>query len=93
VKPSTVARIRLKHGRWRRYHQERIAEVEPGYLTIPQLAKRLGVSKMRLYRQLRAGALSADTDSRTGYLIVPDDPGVIEQLENALTTTTPTRSA
>jgi hypothetical protein len=44
VLPSTVQTIRLKHGLMQRDHQSHPRR-KAGYLTIPQLAQRLGVSK------------------------------------------------
>src|SRR4029453_7088387 len=48
VLPSTVQTIRLKHGLMQRDHQSHPRR-KAGYLTIPQLAQRLGVSKYWLH--------------------------------------------
>ena len=79
VLPSTVQTIRLKHGLMQRDHQSHPRR-KAGYLTIPQLAQRLGVSKYWLHDRIQNGHIQIVKDATTGVYLFPDHPTTLEQL-------------
>jgi hypothetical protein len=80
VLPSTVKTIRLKHGLMQQRHQSHPRHVA-GYLTVPQLARRLGVSPHWLYDRLANGRIQLEKDPTTGLYLFPDHPTTVEQLQ------------
>ena len=80
VLPSTVRTIRLKHGRMQQRHQSHPRQVA-GYLTVPQLARRLGVSPHWLYDRLANGRIQLAKDPATGLYLFPDQPTTVEYLQ------------
>ena len=80
VLPSTVRTIRLKHGRMQQRHQSHPRRVA-GYLTVPQLARRLGVSPHWLYDRLANGRIQLAKDPATGLYLFPDEPMTLEHLQ------------
>ena len=83
VLPSTVRTIRLKHGRMQQRHQSHPRHVA-GYLTVPQLARRLGVSPHWLYDRLANGRIQLGKNSTTGLYLFPDQPTTVEHLQQLL---------
>ena len=83
VLPSTVRTIRLKHGRMQQRHQSHPRHVA-GYLTVPQLARRLGVSPHWLYDRLANGRIQLGKDPTTGLYLFPDQPTTVEHLQQLL---------
>ena len=83
VLPSTVRTIRLKHGRMQQRHQSHPRQVA-GYLTVPQLARRLGVSPHWLYDRLANGRIQLGKDPATGLYLFPDQPTMVEHLQQLL---------
>jgi len=80
VLPSTVRTIRLKHGLMQQRHQSHPRHVA-GSLTVPQLARRLGVSPHWLYDRLANGQIQLAKDPATGLYLFPDQPTTVEHLE------------
>jgi DNA invertase Pin-like site-specific DNA recombinase len=80
VLPSTVRTIRLKHGLLQQRHQSHPRHVA-GYLTVPQLARRLGVAPHWLYDRLANGRIQLAKDPTTGLYLFPDEPMTLEQLQ------------
>ena len=80
VLPSTVRTIRLKHGRMQQRHQSHPRHVA-GSLTVPQLARRLGVSPHWLYDRLANGRNQLAKDPATGLSLFPDQPTTVEHLQ------------
>jgi len=80
VLPSTVRTIRLKHGRMQQRHQSHPRRVA-GYLTVPQLARHLGVSPHWLYDRLANGRIQLAKDPATGLYLFPDEPTTLEHLQ------------
>jgi DNA invertase Pin-like site-specific DNA recombinase len=79
VLPSTVRTIRLRHGVLRQRsqsHPRRIA----GQLTVPQLARALGVTPHWLYDRIHNGTISVTKDPATRLYLFPDEPALVEQL-------------
>jgi DNA invertase Pin-like site-specific DNA recombinase len=79
VLPSTVQTIRLKHGLMQRRHQSHPRR-KAGYLTIPQLAQHLGVSKYWLHDRIQNGHIQIAKDAAVGVYLFPDHPTTLEQL-------------
>jgi hypothetical protein len=52
-----------------------------GYLTVPQLARRLGVSPHWLYDRLANGQIQLAKDPATGLYLFPDQPTMVEHLQ------------
>jgi DNA invertase Pin-like site-specific DNA recombinase len=70
---STVQAIRLRHrilNKASQSHQRRI----PGYLTVSQLAVRLGVGKQWIYDRIHNGTIGIAVDPQTGLYLFPDVP-------------------
>jgi len=80
VLPSTVKTIRLKHGLMQQRHQSHPRHVA-GSLTVPQRARRLGVSPHWLYDRLANGRIQLDKDPTTGLYVFPDQPTTVERLQ------------
>ena len=76
---STVQTIRLRHQRVHRFHGPRPRRVE-GRLTLPQLAKRLGVKPHWLYHLINRGVIKAKIDRATRLYLFPDSPKLIADL-------------
>jgi DNA invertase Pin-like site-specific DNA recombinase len=77
VLPSTVQGIRLKLGLMQQRsqsHPRRIA----GYLTVPQLAKALGVTPHWVYHQIKRGTVVIQRDAQTRLYLFPDRPETLE---------------
>jgi hypothetical protein len=79
VLPSTVRAIRLRHRLLRDRHQSHPRQI-PGYLTVPQLARALGVVPHWLYHQIGKGAIPATRDPATHLYLFPDHPSTLDRL-------------
>ena len=84
VLPSTVQTIRLKHGLLQRRHQSHPRR-KAGYLSIPQLATCLGVSKYWLHDRIQNGRIQVAKDPAMGVYLFPDHPTTLEQLRQLQT--------
>src|SRR5712691_5641596 len=77
VLPSTVKGIRLKLGLMQnrsQSHPRRIA----GYLTVPQLAKALGITPHWVYHQIKRGTVVIQREAQTRLYLFPDRPETLE---------------
>ena len=77
VLPSTVKGIRLKLGLMQnrsQSHPRRIA----GYLTVPQLAKALGITPHWVYHQIKRGTVVIQRDAQTRLYLFPACPETLE---------------
>jgi DNA invertase Pin-like site-specific DNA recombinase len=88
VLPSTVRTMRLKHGRLQQRHQSHPRHVA-GYLTVPQLARRLGVAPHWLYDRLANGRIQLAKDPTMGLYLFPDEPMTLEHLQQLRAGTCP----
>src|SRR5712691_10467977 len=79
VLPSTVKGIRLKLGLMQHRSQSHPRRVA-GYLTVPQLARVLGVTPHWVYHQIKRGTITIGRDERTGLSLFPDQPETLEAL-------------
>ena len=84
VLPSTVKGIRLKHRiliQRSQSHPRRI----PGHLTVPQIARALGVRKHWIYDRIHNGTIQVTRNAETGLYLFPDHPVTIEQFKQLQT--------
>jgi DNA invertase Pin-like site-specific DNA recombinase len=77
--PSTVRTIRLRHRVLRQRSQSHPRAI-PGHLTVPQLARVLGVTPHWLYDRIHNGAIPVTKDPTTRLYLFPDDPALVERL-------------
>jgi DNA invertase Pin-like site-specific DNA recombinase len=78
--PSTVKRIRLQHGimiEQRQSHRRQI----PGYLTIPQIATALQISKHWIYDRIHKGTIVVGRDPTTNLYLFPDQPSTLAKFK------------
>jgi DNA invertase Pin-like site-specific DNA recombinase len=87
LRPGTVQWIRLAHG-WKRPHWQSTRRVEmEGYLTLAELAQRLGTNKTWVYRRVRNHKIDPTyvrPHPRYRALMVRDHPALIAQLQREL---------
>lgn len=81
--PSTVAKIRLRNGVLRKPKLSRPRQID-GFLTIPQLAKTLGIPAHYIYDRINKGTIDVTKDSRTGLYLFPNQPATIEHFRQLL---------
>jgi hypothetical protein len=84
VLESTVRLTRLRLGILRRANQSHPRHVE-GFLTIPQLAKKLGVSRWWISDRIRNGTIEAKKDKKAKCYLFPDTPEMLAQLKSLVT--------
>jgi hypothetical protein len=80
---GTVRGIRLKHRLLRPRPGSRPRRV-PGELTVPQMARTLGVSVYWLYPRIERGLIEVPYDPERKLYLFPDDPetvGLLQQLK------------
>lgn len=86
--PHTIMRIRVSQG-WRsspgKLGPRRVPE---GCLSASGLAKRLGISRITIYRYLKAGKIDSKyiLKHTRGTLLIKDDPGLIKSLQKSART-------
>jgi hypothetical protein len=76
---STVRGLRLKHRCFITRHQSHPRSV-PGFLTVTQVAHRLGLSVHWLYDRLHNGQIRLQKDPATRLFLFPDHPSTIKLL-------------
>jgi hypothetical protein len=77
VLPSTVKTIRLQHGLMQKRHQSQPRRIA-GRLTVPQLAKALGVTPHWMYYLIQRGIAPCTRAANTGLYLFPDCPETLE---------------
>ena len=77
VLSSTVQSIRLKHRLLRNPSQSHPRQI-PGFLTLPQVAKQIGVSKHWIYDRIINGCIQIVKDHKTKLYLFPDETATIE---------------
>jgi hypothetical protein len=80
VLESTVRLARLRLGILRKAHQSHPRRVE-GFLTIPQLAKKLGVSRWWISDRIANGTIKAKKDQKKRCYLFPDTPQMLAELK------------
>jgi DNA invertase Pin-like site-specific DNA recombinase len=83
VLPSTVKTIRLRHGIMIERHQSHPRRIE-GFLTVPQLAKELGITVHFIYDRIHKGTIEIVKDQATGLYLFPDRPATIKQFRKLI---------
>lgn len=83
VLPSTVRNIRLSHRILRVVHQSHPRRV-PGFLTIPQLAEKLGISRNWIHDRIRNGTIKVKKDARAGCYLFPDKPETLDRFRQLI---------
>ena len=84
VLPSTVRGIRLRHGILQVRSQSHPRRI-PGYLTIPQLAGRLGATTHWIYDRIHNGSIIVLRDEGSGLYLFPDTPDTLTDLQKLRT--------
>ena len=77
VLPSTVKGLRLKLGLMQHRSQSHPRRIT-GYLTVPQLAKALGITAHWVYHQIKRGTVVIQRDAQTRLYLFPDCPETLE---------------
>ena len=83
VLPSTVRAVRLRKRILRRPEQSHPRRV-PGFLTIPQLAQKLGVSRAWVHDRIRHGTIKAEKDAKTKCYLFPDTVELLTEMKAIL---------
>lgn len=84
VLESTVRIVRLRKGILRRVHQSHPCRVE-GFLTIPQLAKQLGISRWWISDRIHNGTIKAKKNEKAKCYLFPDTPEMLAELKALVT--------
>ena len=82
--PSTVRNVRLRKRLLIHEHQSHPCRVA-GFLTIPQLAEKLGVSRWWINDRIRSGTIKAKRDEKTKCYLFPDTPETLAELKATIT--------
>jgi DNA invertase Pin-like site-specific DNA recombinase len=84
VLESTVRNVRLRKGILRRSHQSHPYRVT-GFLTIPQLAKKLGVSRWWISDRINNGTIKAKKHEKPKCYLFPDTPDTLAEITALVT--------
>jgi DNA invertase Pin-like site-specific DNA recombinase len=80
LRPGTVQKIRLRHRQLSPHGQSCPRRVR-GYLTVPQMAKRLNVPVHWLYDRIHNGTIEIVRDAKSKLYLFPDKARTITQLK------------
>jgi DNA invertase Pin-like site-specific DNA recombinase len=78
VLPSTVKTIRLRHRMFADRHQSHPRHI-PGYLTVPQLAEKVGVTRYWIYDRINNRTIRVTKDKELNLYLFPDRPKTLER--------------
>jgi DNA invertase Pin-like site-specific DNA recombinase len=81
---STVRNVRISKGILLRASQSHPRRVS-GFLTIPQLAKKLGVSRGWIHDRIRNGTIKAKKDEKAKCYLFPDTSETLAELQAVIT--------
>jgi|SRR6056297_2451305 len=81
VLESTVRNVRLRKGILRRAHQSHPRRVE-GFLTIPQLAEKLEVSRWWISDRINNGTIQINKDEKAKCYLFPDTPEMLADMKS-----------
>lgn len=84
VLESTVRNVRLRKGILRRSHQSHPYRI-PGYLTISQLARKLGISRWWISDRISNGTIKAKKNKKPKCYLFPDTPEMLAELKGLVT--------
>jgi DNA invertase Pin-like site-specific DNA recombinase len=77
---STVAKIRWKHGLHRTQRRPKPRRIAAGYVTLPQMARSLGVSDHWIYERIKNGQIKVSKDEKTGLYLFPEGEEMLSAL-------------
>jgi DNA invertase Pin-like site-specific DNA recombinase len=80
VLPNTVKCLRLKYKRFVKRSQSHPRRI-PGYLTVPQIADAIDVTRYWLYDRIHKGTIVVTRHSATGLYLFPDRPQTLRQFQ------------
>jgi hypothetical protein len=83
VLPSTVRSVRLKERLFRKRSQSHPRRI-PGRLTVPQLARSLGITPHWVYDRIHNGTIEVARDPKTNLYLFPDKPKTITLFKQLL---------
>ncbi len=83
VLPSTVSRIRLSHGILQTSGRSCPRRV-PGFLTVSELAKKLGVSVAWIHNRIINGTIKVEKDPQVNCYLFPDTPETLSELNHVI---------
>ena len=78
--PNTVKCLRLKHKRFIKRSQSHPRHI-PGYLTVPQIADAIDVTRYWIYDRIHKGTIVITRDSKTNLYLFPDKPKTLHQFK------------
>jgi DNA invertase Pin-like site-specific DNA recombinase len=78
VLPSTVRELRMRHGILLCPGHPKAVQ-SPGFLTVTQLARRLGVRSHWIYDRIHNGTIQITIDKKSNVYLFPDRPKTTEQ--------------
>jgi DNA invertase Pin-like site-specific DNA recombinase len=84
VLPSTVKILRLRHRLFRKRSQSHPRHI-PGFLTVPQVARKLGITPHWIYDRIHNGTIEMARDRETNLYLFPDEPRTISLFEQLRT--------
>jgi DNA invertase Pin-like site-specific DNA recombinase len=84
VTTRLVGSIRRDHGQASLTEQFRCIDMLDGKWTIWGLARALGAHRNWLYKRIAWGTLKSERHPTTGHYLIPDQPGLLEQLRAQL---------
>lgn len=80
VLPRTVSRIRLSHGILLESGRS-CPRQAPGFLSVTELAKKLGVSVAWIHYRISNGTIKVTKDSEANCYLFPDTPETLSELK------------
>jgi DNA invertase Pin-like site-specific DNA recombinase len=83
VLPATVRELRMRHGVVHAAGHPRAAH-PGGYLTVTQLARRLGVKSHWIYDRIHNGIIQIAIDKKLKLYLFPDRPSTLEQFRQLI---------
>jgi DNA invertase Pin-like site-specific DNA recombinase len=83
VLPSTVKTVRLRHRLFHRESQSHPRRIK-GYLTIPQLAEKLNISRHWISDRIHNGTIDVAKDTASGCYLFPDNLETLRQFRRLL---------
>jgi DNA invertase Pin-like site-specific DNA recombinase len=78
---STVVGIRRTHGLRRTQQRPKPRRIPAGYVTLPQMARTLGVSAHWIYDRIKTGRIKVRKDKQTGLYLFPEGEEMLSKLK------------
>src|SRR5262249_19748467 len=80
---SSVQIVRLRHGQFRDRRQSHPRQI-PGFLTVPQLAAKLGLRRNWIYDRIHNGTVEVAFDAARKLYLFPDTPETLARFRQLL---------